>query len=122
MAANFVDDYVNTAFADCLLILKLMLLAFRAVAIKPLVLHQAFLLFVHLLLDDILSQDLIVELKRLFVNEFVIQTFAISRLHNVAFRVDAVLVTLARRMLLLGSELRLLLYGVDMMVYKALRW
>ena len=55
VAANFVDDYVNTAFTDCLLILKLLLLAFRAVAIKPLVLHQAFLLFVHLLLDDILG-------------------------------------------------------------------
>ena len=37
-----------------------------------------------LLLDDVLLKDLIVELQRLLVNEFVVEAFAVSRLNDVA--------------------------------------
>ena len=79
-------------------------------------------LFKDLLLDDILVQDLVVELEWLLVDELVVKTLAVCGLHNVAFRVNAILVALLSGSLVLTFELFFLLDGVRMVLHKALRW
>ena len=47
-------------------------------------LQQLVSLLVHLLLDDVLAQDLIVEFQRLLINQLVVQALSISWLHDIA--------------------------------------
>ena len=46
-------------------------------------LQQLVSLLVHLLLDDVLAQDLIVEFQRLLINQLVVQAFSIGWLHDI---------------------------------------
>ena len=75
----------------------------------------------HLLLDHVLPQHLVVELKRLLVDQLVVQPLAVRRLHDVALGVDTVLVALVSRGLVLALELLLLLDRVAVVLDEAAR-
>jgi len=62
---------------------------------------------------------LIVELERLFIDQLVVETFAISRLDDVTLGVDAVLVAFQGRCLVLALELFLLFDCVSVVVDEA---
>lgn len=75
----------------------------------------------HLLLDDVLFENLIVELERLLINQAVVKTFAVSRLDDVALRVDTVLVAFVGRPLMLFLKLLLLLHRVRVVLHETPR-
>ena len=83
-------------------------------------LQQLVTLLVHLLFDDVLAQDLIVEFQRLLINQLVVQAFSIGWLHDIALRVDAVLVALLGRTLMLALKLLFLLHCVLVVLDEAL--
>ena len=71
----------------------------------------------HLLLNDVLFQDLVVELEWLLIDKLVIESFAVCWLDDVALRVHTVLVALLSRLLVLTLELLLLLHRVIVMLH-----
>lgn len=70
-----------------------------------------------LLFDNVLGEDLVVELEGLLVNQLVVEALSVGRLHDVALGVDAVLVALLGRGLVLALELLLLLNCVSVMLH-----
>ena len=120
--AALIDEDTNATLAYGLLVRKRYLAhsgpAARLTLVKILgLLHHGLLknlvpILVYLLLDDVLGEYLIVEFQRLFVNQLVVEAFAISWLDNVALGVNAVLVADLRGRLMLALELLLLLNGV----------
>ena len=73
-----------------------------------------------LLLNDVLVQNLVIEIQWLFVNQLVVEAFAISWLHDVTLRINAVLVSLLRRRLVLALEFLFLLNSVSVVLNKSL--
>lgn len=74
---------------------------------------------VDLLLNDVLVQNLVIEVQGLFVDQLVVQAFSIGRLHDVALRINAVLVALHRRRLVFTFEFLFLLYSVRVVIDKS---
>ena len=87
-----------------------------------LLLQSLLLIFVDLLFDYILREDLVIELERLLIYQLVVQSLSISRLNYVAFWIDTVLVAFVCRSLVFALELLLLLNSVVMMLYKPFGW
>ena len=82
--------------------------------------ERDFFLLEDFLLNDALVKHLIVKVKRLLVKKLVVEAFAIDRLHDVALRVDAVLVTFLGGFLVNVLEFLLLLHSVQMVSNKPL--
>jgi len=74
-----------------------------------------------LLLDHILVQNLVVKLQRLFVDQLVVETFAVCWLNDVALRVNAILVALDGWCLMLALEFLLLLNRVSVVLHEPFR-
>jgi len=83
-------------------------------------LERQFFVLVDLLLDDVLVEDLIVKLQRLFVDQLVVQAFAVSWLNDVRLRVDGILVSFLSRCLVLTLELFLLFHSVRVVLNETL--
>jgi hypothetical protein len=77
---------------------------------------------VDLLLDHVLVQDLVIELERLLVYQLIVQALAISRLNDIALRVNTILVSFLSWRLVLTSKFLLLLNSVIVMFHESLGW
>ena len=82
---------------------------------------MSILVAVYLLLDDILVEHLIVELKRLLIDQVVVETLA-DGLDDVTLLVVCVLLTMLGGAHILFPELVLVLEGKILVTDKSLRW
>ena len=80
------------------------------------------LILIDLLLNDVLLQYLVIELKWFLLNEVVIKALAVGWLNDIALRVHAVLVTLFSRSLMLTLKLLFLFNCMVMMIDETASW
>ena len=78
-------------------------------------LHGLLTILEYLLLNDFLLQHLVIEFKRLILDQFVVQTSTISRLNDITLGVDAILVAFLCGDLVLALELLFLLHSMIVM-------
>ena len=99
VTATLINKHSDSALAHALLVLQRSILHAPRYFVKVLsdllrslivmhpvciLLQQLVALLVHLLLDDVLAQDLIVEFQWLLIDQLVVEALAIGRLHNIA--------------------------------------
>lgn len=99
VTATLIYKHSDSALADALLVLQRCILHAprylikiisdllrRLIVVEPfsILLQQLVSLLVHLLLDDVLAKDLIVEFQRLLINQLIVQAFSIGWLYDIA--------------------------------------